>query len=245
MPLDHTSPGQESRDTKDRILDAAEELFGDQGYASTSLRSVTGLADVNLAAVHYHFGSKVGLFEAVFTRRVSEINDERLNQLDALEAPGRPEPTIEELLGAFLVPVFRRPMAKDPTWPRFQRFVGRVLSETGEHVEAMSQVFRGVQLRFVPAFHGAVSHLTERDVLWRTHLMVGSMCNMLSDPTRIAVLSNGACDGSDIDETLRQMIAFFAAGMRAPAATRPVTENSPVPPAQETPKAIPTGGTPQ
>ena len=48
-------------DTKDKILDAAERLFADQGFAATSLRQITTEANVNLAAVNYHIKSKESL----------------------------------------------------------------------------------------------------------------------------------------------------------------------------------------
>ena len=48
----------EGLDTKERILQAAENLFTDQGFGATSLRAITHRAGVNLAAVNYHFGSK-------------------------------------------------------------------------------------------------------------------------------------------------------------------------------------------
>lgn len=45
-------------ETVERILDAAEQLFAEKGFAETSLRLITSKAGVNLAAVNYHFGSK-------------------------------------------------------------------------------------------------------------------------------------------------------------------------------------------
>ena len=45
-------------DTKQKILDAAEQLIAEQGYAATSLRQIIAEAGVNLASIHYHFGSK-------------------------------------------------------------------------------------------------------------------------------------------------------------------------------------------
>jgi AcrR family transcriptional regulator len=59
--------------TKDRILGAAEELFAQHGFAGTSLRQVTSQADVNIAAVNYHFGSKENLVNEVFRRRMDEM----------------------------------------------------------------------------------------------------------------------------------------------------------------------------
>jgi AcrR family transcriptional regulator len=69
--------------TKDRILGAAEELFAQHGFAGTSLRQVTSQADVNIAAVNYHFGSKENLVNEVFRRRMDEMTGARLAQLSA------------------------------------------------------------------------------------------------------------------------------------------------------------------
>ena len=72
--------------TKEKILDTAERLFAEQGIGATSLRQIIGVAGVNLAAVHYHFGSKEALLEAVFARRIERVNRERLEMLDRVEA---------------------------------------------------------------------------------------------------------------------------------------------------------------
>ena len=87
MSLQHFS-------TKDRILHAAEELFAQQGFASTSLRQVTSRADVNIAAVNYHFGSKDNLVNEVFRRRMDEMSAQRLEALKAAtrNVPGQLEP---------------------------------------------------------------------------------------------------------------------------------------------------------
>ncbi len=69
--------------TKDRILGAAEELFAQYGFSGTSLRQVTSRADVNIAAVNYHFGSKENLVNEVFRRRMDEMTEKRLAALKA------------------------------------------------------------------------------------------------------------------------------------------------------------------
>ena len=75
-------------DTRHRILDAAEKLFAHHGFESTSLRSIIASANVNLAAIHYHFRSKEGLIRAVIERRFAPVNDERLRQLAEFEKQG-------------------------------------------------------------------------------------------------------------------------------------------------------------
>ena len=63
-----------SMTTKNKILDAAEQLFADKGFNGTSLREITGAAGVNLAAVNYHFGSKKELIKAVMSRYMDELS---------------------------------------------------------------------------------------------------------------------------------------------------------------------------
>ncbi len=93
-------------DTKTRILDTAEKLFGENGFDATSLRDITAQADVNLAAVNYHFQSKDSLIDAVIARRIEPVNRRRL---EMLEAAG-PNPTIEQIVEAFLAPLTERDM---------------------------------------------------------------------------------------------------------------------------------------
>src|SRR5579863_6004584 len=97
-----------SQTTKDKILDIAERLFGEQGYEATSLRHVIFEAGVNLAAVHYHFGSKEELLDAVVLRGAVPMNAERLALLDRYEKEAGPRPVpVEKVLRAILVPTFR------------------------------------------------------------------------------------------------------------------------------------------
>src|SRR5579864_6361354 len=88
-------------DTKTRILEAAEKLFGSKGFDATSLRDITAEADVNLAAVNYHFQTKDSLIDAVIARRIEPINDKRRAMLDT----AGPNPSVEQILIAFLAPV--------------------------------------------------------------------------------------------------------------------------------------------
>ena len=61
-------------DTRERLLDASERLFAEHGVETTSLRAIPSEASANLAAVHYHFGSKDAIISEVFARRIRPIN---------------------------------------------------------------------------------------------------------------------------------------------------------------------------
>ncbi|MGF1473759.1 MAG: TetR family transcriptional regulator [Rubrobacteraceae bacterium] len=94
-------------DAKERILDAAERLFSEEGLDGVSVRAVTAEAGLNVAAVNYHFGSKAALLSAMVRRFFARVSAERLRRLDELEvsAGGKPPP-VEDLVVAFAVPVF-------------------------------------------------------------------------------------------------------------------------------------------
>src|SRR5215475_3768724 len=112
--------------TKDRILDAAEALFMEHGFEATSLRAITAAAGVNLAAVNYHFGSKQELFQAVLTRRLDPMNQERVDLLTRLENEVAPAPLpCEQILNAMFLPALK--LARDPErgGKNFLRLLGR------------------------------------------------------------------------------------------------------------------------
>ena len=105
-------------DTKKKLLDTAEKLFGEKGFEATSLRDITTEAQVNLAAVNYHFQSKDSLIDAVIQRRIAPVNCRRLKMLDA----AGPDATVEQIVGAFLAPLF------EMRTPALVPLFGRILS---------------------------------------------------------------------------------------------------------------------
>src|SRR6266496_3513470 len=113
-------------DTKQKILDTAERLFGAKGYDATSLRQIIAEAGVNLAAIHYHFGSKEDLLDEIVRRKAEPVNQARLAMLDQAEkeAGGDP-PSVEAVLRALMVP-----MAKAANQhPEFVKVMTRIVAE--------------------------------------------------------------------------------------------------------------------
>jgi AcrR family transcriptional regulator len=90
---------EDPRGTPARILDAAEDVFAEEGYAGASMRDIARLADVPFGALHYHWGSKKQLWEAVFVRLGDRTRDTLMRNL----APGNtPREVIENMVDAFL-----------------------------------------------------------------------------------------------------------------------------------------------
>ena len=205
-------------DTVTRILDTAEVLFAERGFAETSLRNITSKARVNLAAVNYHFGSKEGLVRAVYGRRLGPLNDERLRRLDAAEAGGADAADLEAVVEAFVAPALRLHRSDGGGGPEsFAPLVGRVFFEPGEEMEPILSQFAEIRRRFVPAFQRSLPHLSRQDLLWRLHFTIGALCHTAFAGGVLEHLSGGLCDAEDVDEAARQLVHFIAAGLRAPA----------------------------
>ncbi len=199
------------RSTKDKLLDAAEALFADEGIQATSLRRITEKAGTNLAAVNYHFRSKEALIEAVFARRLIPINEERLRLLDRVEAAGG-NPSLEEALRAFFVPEVR--MWIDS--PRFARLAGRLQYEPDAmlHRFFLAQ-FEEVIRRFDVAITRAVPEVSREELFWRMGFLIGAMDHTWACPY-LEGATGGICKIEDPYEVLDRLIAFGAAGLRAP-----------------------------
>jgi AcrR family transcriptional regulator len=204
-------------DTKQRILDVAEELFADQGFAGTSLRAITTAADVNLAAVHYHFRSKEALLEAVVVRRLEPVNRERLELLDEYEQKaGKNGPSVEEVLYAFVTPAVRLIHSADGSL--FGRLMGRLHWETRASFAVIAKKHFGPLFhRFEKALGHSLPGLRPEDLFWRMHFTIGAMAHTLSSSDTLEAMSRGLCKSSDSETAIPQLIHFLAAGFRAPA----------------------------
>lgn len=198
-------------DTKDRILDAAERLFGERGVAGTSLRAVTSEAGVNVAAVHYHFGSKDDLLRAVVTRRAEPVNRERLERLARAEARAAPAPApLEEVLDAFFRPPLR-------VWVEGGRDAvpSFALHEPVERIGAlMHEVMAEVAERFRAALGRALPQLPPEQVAERLQVLVAVLIHVLSGWMH---LGQHGVPARDLDGTVAMLRHVLAAGLRAPA----------------------------
>lgn len=216
----NSKPAGPEQDTRQKILDASEILFARHGYRGTSLRSITGAADVNVAAVNYHFGSKKALLESMIKRRIQPLNDQRRKRLEdvrsAAHKRGRKSDTRDVLL-AFIEPtlLFREsaPGAKE-----FITFIARSFADPDDTVQ---EVFhRAMQSMFQLLLETVSEALPDlpRDVLfWRIHFTLGALFHTMhlcgnpkSSPFRLP---------NDIDaKTLvHLMIPYVTAGMEAGA----------------------------
>ncbi len=203
-------------DTRSRILDAAENLFVEHGLDATTLRMITAEAKANLAAVNYHFGSKEALIEAVFRRRLTWLNEQRIAALDAFEAeakggPLKPRQIVESFFGVAI----RMAADKRSGGQTFMRLLGRTYTEPTDFIRTfLAEEYAEVIARFKSAFFKALPDVPQEEFLWRFHFMMGALSYAVSGTDALRML--GPIDDSDPDALYTRLMSFLIGGLRAP-----------------------------
>lgn len=202
--------------TKDRILDSAELLFAQHGIASTSLRTLTEHAGVNLASVNYHFQSKDALVQAVLYRRINPINQRRMDMLnDLIHRPGGARPTVEELLEAFYRPPVEAAMLSKKEGRPIVALLGRIYTEPGELLASQVRAMMSqVAAAFLAALGLALPAIPDTILFWRLHFSVGALSHTLGAMQMIEGFSRGRVKVDDPEEIIHQLVSYAAAGMR-------------------------------
>jgi AcrR family transcriptional regulator len=211
--------------TRDRILDSAEFLFAEHGVDSTSVRMITELAKVNVAAINYHFGTKDNMVLEVIARRYEALEGVRMAALEEIEARAAREnrpPTAYELVEAAIGPVVTRVLSGDPGWTHFIHFISRLESDPGAPLRPPPSSSTRVLQRFDEALCRAVPHLAgdRAKRVWRiafmrgaaqhTLLMIAAIhAGRLAEDTQFGVLA----ESTDLETVRRDLITFVAAGL--------------------------------
>lgn len=205
-------------DTKTRILDAAEELFVEVGYDGMSLRQITSAAEVNLAAVNYHFGGKDPLTHAMLARRLDRLNQERLTALDAYQAAHGARITTEHVLIAMFAPALRMSHADATGGRRFLRFLGRAYTDVSPVVQGfIATHYTATLTRFFTAFQQTLPHLPREELGFRLHFAMGALSSILagSNPNRLLQeFTQGHAENELL--ILGRLASLMVAALRAP-----------------------------
>lgn len=202
------------KETVERILDAAEVLFAERGFAETSLRTITGAAGVNLAAVNYHFGSKKILIQAVFQRFLDPLVAEVERQLNLLQE-SRAQLTVEDLLRVLAQSVYDVHGKGSNRATAFMRLLGLAYTQSQAHLrrflgEHYGEAFQHYVSHLKPALPGA----TAADLFWHTHFALGTAIFTMSNFDALRAMSeNDTGNRQTVDFIVTRLTAFMAAGL--------------------------------
>lgn len=195
----------EPKPTPRAILEAAERHFAEFGFAGASIRAIVKDANVNLAAVHYHFGSKEGLFSAVLGRYARPIVQAQLANLDRKGTAGCSQ--LEKLLRAFYEPPLQVVKASGATAP----VVSQLLARAHTEFEPVSTIANS---HFNPAIEAytrklkQATKLSDEEVRWNFQFVVGVVVSFLIGASKEDTLWT-------VDEALDRLVKFAISGVGA------------------------------
>ncbi len=192
--------------TRERILVTAERLFAEFGYDGASLRQIGTESGAQIALITYYFGSKDGLYRAVFEHRIAPLSAVRRRALhDAVAAPGGP--TVGAILDALARPWIE--MNGTAEGVHYTRLIAR---EAFDPHEADRGILRDlldpIALEFLAALEGALPDRPRADVHWAYHFFVTSLLMALASPQRVARLSGDLVASPSGDETVERLVSF-------------------------------------
>jgi len=203
-------------DLKETILDAAEGLFARHGFHGVTTRQVAAEAGVDTALIHYYFGAKRELFDAVFLRRAEILNQAREASMNAyVAANDAASMTVEGVIEAFIEPLLRISQDGGPGWKSYFALVAQVNNTPAWGGETMARFFDPVVHQLVETLKTVRPQAEYRDLYWCYQFLTGSMMLSLSETGRIDSLSEGECHSSDLEAVRRRLFAYCAAGFEA------------------------------
>lgn len=226
MRTETRSPGgvplasEQPSDTKRRLLDAAERLFAERGFEGASMRAITQAAGASVSAANYHFGSKEALLRATLLRRVEPVNRRRFELMEEIERTGQGStPAVEQILDAFLRPVFEQIAASPEAPARYRGIAARLYSDPPEIVAALKpEIFGPISERFLELLGRALPDRTREELALVLQLNVGLMVHVISGQLETPLGDRPGEAWFPDEALLRRVIAFAAAGVRAASA---------------------------
>jgi AcrR family transcriptional regulator len=204
-------------DTKTKILDVAEKLFAEVGIHATSIRQIVKEAGVNVASLHYHFGSKEAVIHQIITRRLQPINEAKQIRLDEIEqeSAGKP-PDLEAVIRAFIEPHIHMQKAAGDKVKILMKLMVQIEDEAERLKLMQDPVFMNVFNRFTSVLQSILPHLTFSELIWRFKFMIFSMhAIMVQHP--IPQNSDFIVEKESTEDIINHVITFLKAGFLAPA----------------------------
>ncbi len=205
-----------SEDTASRIIDAAERLFIRDGIDATSLRAVTREAAVNVAAIHYYFGSRDELLRAVLDRIITPVNERRIALLEQALAASKGKPLeVAELLRIFLLPDLEAVERLRDRGVEIAHFVARAYAAPSPTLKRLvEEKFEESSSRFLAELYRALPSIDRAEIDFRFRCIIGVVVKLFGAVTPRGI--PGGPDGAEISTTLDRIVTFLAPGLAAP-----------------------------
>jgi AcrR family transcriptional regulator len=202
-----------SDQTRTAILAAAERLYAERGFSDVTLRDIVSAANVNLAAVNYHFGSKDELIAELFVSRSLALNRERLRNLRAAEEQGGGRADITDILRALVGPTLRGCLGPQNERATAARFMIRASIESVPPIRRIRNREIDHLRKFIAAMRRALPAHRDVELYWGLHFALAMAQQTVRDTERLAKLSEGQCDIDDVENVIDRVVAVAMMGL--------------------------------
>jgi AcrR family transcriptional regulator len=208
-------PTPKSQRTKERILRVAERLFAEHGYEGVSMRALAAAAGVQLALLSYYFRNKLGIYRAVFERRIKPISEQRRAALRAVMERTDPPPAIGEVLDALARPWVE--LRGQRGGEHYSRLIAREVGDPKESRRGIVEdMLDPIAVEFIAAMEKVLPGHPRAHVHWAYHFFIGALLLILANPTRVQRLSGKLCRFDDGEAVVKEIVGFFSASLAAP-----------------------------
>ena len=199
-----------SDQTRGAILAAAERLYADRGFGDVTLRDIVAEANVNLAAVNYHFGSKDELIAELFVTRSLALNRDRLRELRAAEERGSGRAELSDILRALIGPSLRGCLGPERERSTSARFMIRASIESVPPIRRIRNREIDHLRKFVAAMRRALPDRAEVELYWGLHFALAMAQQTVRDSERLTKLSDNQCDLDDVEGVIERVVSVAA-----------------------------------
>ncbi|WP_454619662.1 TetR/AcrR family transcriptional regulator [Bradyrhizobium cenepequi] len=199
-----------SDQTRTAILAAAERLYADRGFGDVTLRDIVAEANVNLAAVNYHFGSKDELIAELFVTRSIQLNRERLRLLQAAEEAGGGRASVDAVLRALVGPTLRGCLGPENQRSTAARFMIRVSIESVPPIRRIRNREIDHLRKFIAAMRRSLPGHSDVELYWGLHFALAMAQQTVRDSERLTKLSEGLCDVDDVEGIIARVVSVAA-----------------------------------
>lgn len=203
--------------TIEKILRTAEQHFATHGFFASSVRQITREAGVNVAAVHYHFGSKESLFVAVLNRSIVPFAQSVWQGLQQEQA-NKSVLQVEDVVDIFIHACFDLINQREQGAALFSKLFSRLmLDEYRIFREALVADNQHLADFLLNVFQAALPSLTVEAVRWRMHLALSTLFNAFAGNDVVkALMPAVVVNARDPIQVARYVKPFVVAGLKAP-----------------------------